>query len=373
MTNRLTPDEVRRALGSDADVVRLLADSLEAKTMPAQTKTPTKTPVKKAPSQGGTVKKLRSKTTPRNRPTPKPRVSITLDPGALAPREVWSPPTYGTPTAAPGRSAHDEPGPTPCFVCGGSCDAKEDRWGNWRRHRECLSVTQPWQRVRAAAEWFALRVSDSEAYAADLFVADYGDEHASPLYSKDDVDRSPWSHIKMSKVVRAVLEARQALAETEVPKECEQGACAWCGVAESLTWTDAGHVRHDGTSAPLCSICAPCFDKYPGSAAFFEDQRGGIAEALTGVSPDMLETFPAELRAHAEVGGGDGEPWSHLPPEAVEAFRWERWGRYGGAYALPEHKAEAVARAEALEADRATRMAVTEKADPYGFHGSQEG
>lgn len=302
-------------------------------------------------------------------PKPKPSVRIELAPGAnLVHPTEYTPPRFSN--AAPSPSAHylDKGEMAPCHTCGGPCDEKEDRWGNWRRHRECLTLTQPWEKVRAAARWFSIPITDDEAWTTDLFIADYADGHPSAVYSTKDADRSPWSHVSLKSVVRAVMQAKQMLAEVEEPKACELGLCGWCGVEKSDDWIDAGHVRADNSKAPLCSTCGPLYDKLPGDpSSYWDDQRVGLAEALTGVQPDMLETFPVGLRAHAEVGGGTGEPWSHLPAEAVEEYRWQAWGRAGGRYAPDEHRAEAVARAAALEADRAARTVATQTSDPYGF------
>lgn len=375
-------------------VDRLLAQSrTPAKTStpsaakPKQTKTPTPAvpssppaPTKKSPDKGVMPVKFTPRTkTPAAKsrkaapkPIPKPAATITLAPGAnLVHERQWTPPK---PYPTPAKSAHYlKMGVlTPCYVCGGECDEKADQWGNWRRHRDCMAVTQPWERVRAAALWFSVPATDNEAWSADLFVADYADVHPSALYDKKDADRSPWSHVSLRDVVRAVLVARQGLALTEEARACELGPCAWCGVVESLDWTDKGHRRADKSEAPLCASCGPIYDRMPDDpAADYNEQRTGMAESMTGVVPDLLEVVPTALRAHAEIDGGNGQPWSHLPAEAVEMYRWEVWGRYGGAYAPAEHKAEAVARAEAMEADRAARTFATQTADHYGFAGDR--
>lgn len=355
----------------------------------SQRESPAKNTPTPAPSKGAPMKNTkpttytakaktfaRTRRTPTPKPAPKPSSWIELAEGAnLSMSMPYAPPKFSHPTT-PARSAHDLPkdSTAPCFTCGGECDSKEDRWGPHRRHRDCLPLTQAWQRLHAAAVWFAVPdVTENEAWcAADTFyVPEFSDTHPSAVYGKADADRSPWSHVEMRSVVRAIMEARQALSEVDAPKACELGVCGWCGVAKSSDWSDYGHVRSDNTKAPLCAVCGPIFDVLPGDyvAARWDDQRGGLAESLTGVPADLLETFPHGLRAHAETGGGTGEPWSHLRAEAVEAFKWERWARYNGVHAPPEHKAEALARARALEADKEARTIATQTADRFGFTG----
>ena len=81
----------------------------------------------------------------------------------------------------------------------------------------------------------------------------------------------------------------------------------------------------------------------------------------------------AGLLAFAQTSvEGDGTPWSHLPTVAVAEYRWAVWGRFGGRYAPPEHRAERVATAEARGAARRAASVVvqTEQAsrmDVYGF------
>jgi hypothetical protein len=303
-----------------------------------------------------------------------PRVSVSIPADLLEQSGDYLPPLPkpGTVQAAT-RSAHGVEGPTPCHTCGGPCERIEGRHGPWRRHIKCERISQPWQRVRAAAEHYSLPVTDDEARAAAIIVPTYAEGHAGATYSDAEHVSRPWAHVRLPEIVRGLMLGRQRLAEAAAPMPCDLGRCGWCGTEKSVRWSDYGHVRHDGTSAPLCDACGPVFDRRGQSAKFWDDQRGGIAEAMTGAPPNMGEEFPDALRAHAEVGGGDGTAWSHLPCDAVEAFRWARWGRSNGRYAPPEHKAEALARAGARAAERAARQAAHATVDPFGFNGAQEG
>ncbi|HEY5786186.1 MAG TPA: hypothetical protein VIT65_15565, partial [Microlunatus sp.] len=152
------------------------------------------------------------------------------------------------------------------------------------------------------------------------------------------------------------------------------GCCAWCGIAESMGWADRGHRWPDGSPAPLCAACGRVYDATSSpDPLYWPGQRAGIAEAATGVPIGLGQTAPEGLRAFAEVEcDGGGEPWSHLPTEALSAFRWAAWGRWGGRYAPKQHRAEAVARARAADAAKAERAAAKvaeERArlDTYGF------
>lgn len=383
-----TPRDIEKIIAADRRIIRALADIAEAKLSPppqrlamrnnSSTKTtPTPAP-KKSPTEKSEAMKISKptrRTAPKHRapvtPKAKPGVKIEIAPDALVPSASRSPLSVSrAPRVQESAQYLGEGETSPCFVCGGECGSTEPQWGPWRRHEECLKITQAWERIAAAAVSLGIDVSNDEAVAvqATFYVCDYADEHASNVYDQNDRDRSPWSHVDRKALDRAIVTARQALAATEEAGPCELGSCAWCGVEESIEWSDYGHARQDGTRAPLCSTCGPIFDKLPGLPMDrWADQRPGISEAVTGVSPDIMERVPVALKAHAEIGGGDGTPWSHLPVEAVEAYRWEVWGRYGGTHAPEEHRAEAVARAEAHEADRDARRVATETADPYGF------
>lgn len=376
----------------DPRVISLLVDRLlgEARKAPPAPKTPPAATAKKPPTpkpssprnepKGETVKFMPKKkaAATSKRKTPRqakpPGVSVSIPADLLGQSGEYLPPlpTPGTPPRDT-RSAHGVEALTPCYVCGAPCEPTDGRHGRWRRHDACSRVAQAWQRVRAAAKFYAVPMTDEQARAADLYVPTYADVHPSALYADNDADRRPWSHVSRGELARAAMTARQYIADARIAVPDEWGCCAICGIETSVRWHDRGHRRPDGSRAALCSTCGPVFDRRGKSPKYWDEQRGVIAEAMTGAPPNMGETFPDALRAHAEVGGGDGTAWSHLPAEAVEAFRWARWGRSNGKYAPAEHRAEALARARAREADRAARLTAIEQADPFGFAGAQEG
>lgn len=220
----------------------------------------------------------------------------------------------------------------------------------------------------AVARWYSVRLTEAEAKVSDLPVLHYCDVHPSTVYTDDDADRTPWNHVRMRDVVRATMQARQLLAEAAMPVPDEWGRCGWCGIEESVVWFERGHRRPDGSPVALCSDCGPIFDRRGKSAAFLDDQRLGLVEAITGVPPTLGESAPTGLLAALEAPErGDGSAWSHLPTEAVEALRWDRWGRFNGKHAPEEHRSEAVARARSRERSRAARLAAQESPDLYGF------
>ena len=129
--------------------------------------------------------------------------------------------------------------------------------------------------------------------------------------------------------------------------------------------------RYD-SPAPLCGDCGPVFERH-GSPAFWDEQRPALAEAVTGAPTMMGESPPDGLVAYAEHRPEtDGTRWGHLPGEAVEAYRWAVWGRFGGRYAPAEYRSEAVARAGAREAAKrdanaAVKAEEASRADVYRF------
>lgn len=151
--------------------------------------------------------------------------------------------------------------------------------------------------------------------------------------------------------------------------ECASGWCAWCERSHAVDWLDHGHKWADGSAAPLCGDCSPVFSRRGGSLSFWDDQRAGLAEAMTGVPLDLGEAAPALLTAYAETDdqAGTGQPWSHLPRTAVEAFRWDMWARSGGQWAPEEHRAEALARLAERAAARADHESARVAKDRYGF------
>jgi hypothetical protein len=87
-----------------------------------------------------------------------------------------------------------------------------------------------------------------------------------------------------------------------------------------------------------------------------------------GCEPDV--PIPAFAEAADDRVGALA--WAHLDPQAVEAYRWDQWGQYGGRYAPPEHAAEAVARRTRRLAEveqRREAAAARKEAERIAAHG----
>lgn len=311
----------------------------------------------------------------KNRP-----VQVAIDPGATTDRG-------GEPAvmlraralaAGPKTSAHDTDADCPCCVCGGPADRSEPHWGPWRLHRHCQSVkgSQP-SRLVAAARALALPEIDwTEASLLRFACPAYADAHPEPVWTDEPMRvRLPWRHLDRARFADAIAELPALRVEAGLdPSTCVSGSCAWCGRLESAGWGSYGHRWADGTEAPLCRDCGRIYEAAgEPDPAWWEGQRDGIAQAITFVPVMMGETPPAGLLAYAEgEGASDGTPWSHLPAESVEAFRWWAWGRFNGRYSPPEHRSEAVRRHQAAEAAKAARTAAKQaedaaRADVFGF------
>lgn len=274
-------------------------------------------------------------------------------------------------------NAADEPGDAPCCVCGGPVHPHApDDWGPWRRHPRCATVTaSPARRAEAAARAYAIPIEEGDGDLVRFAVANFYTVHAEPIWTDEPMRvRLPWRHVDRDGLAAAVAELPRLRAENgRVPTTCTMGACAWCGVAESLVWTAHGHTWHDGTQAALCGSCSAIYvSTGEPPAQQWELQRDGIAQAATSMPIMMEEHVPDGVRAFAEGEGvSDGSPWSHLDAEALEAYRWSRWTRYGS-YAPPEHRQEALRRSQAAQEAKLAQMAAQEAAraaqeDVYGF------
>lgn len=278
-------------------------------------------------------------------------------------------------------SADEVDGPTPCATCGGPAERSEPHWGVWRQHRGCERVQgEPAARLEAAARALGRRLDRTDALLLPFSAERYSTGHPEPTWTDEPLRlRLPWRHLDREALYAAIERLPELrVAAGLVPATCTDGRCAWCGVAEAVGWSAHGHTWADGTPAPLCGACS---ERYSAAGApdpsWWDAQRAAIASAACAVPAMMGETAPAGLHAFAEGDeDGTGEPWSHLDPDALDAFRWGRWGRFNGAYAPPEHRAEALRRAQAADAAVAERMAAkaaeeAARADVFGFARSQ--
>lgn len=270
---------------------------------------------------------------------------------------------------------------SPCQVCGGGVRGNDGEfWGPWRRHRGCspLVGSEP-DRLRTAARWLAVAdLSRVDAALVEYRVHLYADTHKSPVWDGEKFrDRMPWKHVDRRQLAKAIKSLPRLRRRAGLdPSKCRDGACAWCGVAESLGWHQSRSRWPDGSPAPLCKACH-LVDVRHGMPDHPDDLPAMLAEAITSVPVGLGESPPTGLVPFCEHGDRAGqEPWAHLPAGAVEGYRWHQWGRYGGMYAPPEHRQEAVRRWEAAEAvkmvekgEKAAQAAA--QADTYGFTGTQ--
>jgi hypothetical protein len=282
--------------------------------------------------------------------------------------------------------AHHVDGFTPCRVCGGAVGLLGSYVGGWRQHTDCerLSGWPPYRVMEATVALRLLRkggeVTHTDAQLMRYRVPLYADVHPEPTWTDEKPSRA-WGHVDRKALAAALTELPALRVEAGlVPTLCVDGPCAWCGITSSMGWTAHGHKWRDGSPAPLCGACGVVHARHgsPMATAWDETQRIAMGEALTGVPASQGNLPPEGLRGYAQTarsetsGRPTGEPWAHLPREAVEAYRWTEWGRYGGQYAPPEHRAEALTRAAALQAQRVAETAARDaeersRADVFGF------
>jgi len=343
----------------------------------------------KPKSKRETKKMMKRRTTPKVTPKPTrrpPTIRAIDDPVPPELREPMTPsealrasrPDPDQLRPATQTDARDVLTFTPCSTCGGGVAPQPWRW---REHEGCSRLSQHGARVRAAAVALGLGdVGEDVAALVRVPVQRFRDVHPEPTWTTGDRKRSrqPWQHIDRKALRRAIAEAQTEREEALIPRPCEWGRCAWCGVDDSLSWHDHGHVFTDGSPAALCGPCSTVYVRRGSPTPTYPaDARAALGEALSGVPASMGVDGPVGLLALHEVraDAGTGEPWSHLPTEAVEAFRWAEWGKFGGKYAPPEHRAEARRRAQQADAERAARSAEAHAeeeraADRFGFTGA---
>lgn len=287
--------------------------------------------------------------------------------------------------------ATQHPHPTPCRVCGGQVDpaGRHDTWGPWRQHQTCSTVAAS-PPARLAAATAALGHGDltlTDAALVEHYVPSYADtfdgwnppgmknrQTRPTIYPpKTKVrDKMPWRHVDRRALTKAVGQLPRLRRQAGLdPSACATGPCAICGVVEATGWTETELTWPDGGPAPVCGRCWPVLVRH-GEPTYAEDLRPVAAEAITGVAPNMGEPVPDRLLPFLTSGvTATGEPWAHLNPEAVTAYRWARWTAYPD-LAPPEHQTEAHQRATAA---RTERLAVTtareqqqaEQANVFGF------
>ena len=381
-----TPDprEVDRLIASDPALVRLLAEYVEGVTNPKPAAPPKPNPRRTTSKPTTKPKPPPSRKAPmrtvKKKPPPAPKrrgVSIHIE-DVPEPTTTWTERQRLYKLSEPKRTAtdaHNVDEPTPCSTCGGPVDKLEaEWWGPWRRHPSCARiVARSASRLPVVTSFLGIAEVDAVTAALTEYrIPLYSEGHAEPTYLPEDRkrDREPWAHVDRKALLSAISGAATEAAEREIARPCDLGRCAWCGRIESVEWTAYGHSWADGSEAPLCADCSPVYERrgHP-SPQYPEDARTALGEALSGVPAQLGSDGTPGLLAYIEAeGAGDGTAWSHLPPEAVDAFRWAEWGRYGGRYAPPERRAEALDRARQIDAERAAGIAAREaEADAFGF------
>lgn len=360
-------DPVARALvkhGNRQTVVKTLADRLAKVSKP-----PTKAPNVRSPRK----REVRGEVPPMKAKTPSIEyIGRPIQRRLPTLEELWAQRRAQEEASRPlSTNAHEVFGFTPCWTCGGPVGPKAPRFGPWRRHRGCGSMTTNGARALAACDELGIPLNPSAAELLALRVAPYSETHREPTWSRGET-RGAWRHVSRRALQKAAKEAQKALTRALASKPCTTGRCAWCGVERSQKWHVSPYLRADGSKAPLCSTCWSDFTT-SGSPESGDALRAGLSFGATGVPHPLGESVPA-LRAHFEVGGGDGTPWSHLPSEALEGYRLEQWAKYGGRYAPEDRRAEALALATQKEQDKAVRTAEVQaeaerRNDTHGFLG----
>jgi hypothetical protein len=321
-----------------------------------------------------------TKPTPAPEPPTRPGVRITLTADAPAPSaasDLWR----SRPERVTSTDARDTDADAPCWACGGPVQAEGATYqGAWRVHPGCEALIgyEP-ARVRAAAR--ALAVGDLDLVDAALVacrVLPYAEraEQTEPTWTTEPLRvRMRWRHVdrKALRAAVAALPARRVAAGLD-PGRCRDGGCGWCGTASSTGWVAVGLTWSDGSLAPLCEACYSAWQRHS-EPQYPDDVRRALAARLTGVAAQAGYEPPETLRPYLDTATGDhagGEPWAHLSPVAVQAYRLETWSRYGGAYAPQEHREEVAAYLAEQEQQRAARAAEqaveqAKRADSYGF------
>jgi hypothetical protein len=276
-------------------------------------------------------------------------------------------------TREPTTDARHVTGETPCRVCGALVAAEDAAYsGPWRQHRGCVTTgADPAQRLRQAARW--LQVASLSYVEAQLvpFRVPLFEETTTETTSKPN--RQPWQHVDRKALVRALAALPTLRVEYGLdPSTCTHGRCAWCGVEEARRWTLHGHRWADGSEAPLCRSCGEVYERHgEPSVESWADHREAISESVTGVPLPMGFSAPEGLLAYAEHPEGDGTAWSHLPPDAVESWRWWGWAKWPS-QAPQAAREEAQRRAVEQQARQAARRAQeaadeAAKRDRHGF------
>lgn len=266
-----------------------------------------------------------------------------------------------------GPDARDAGEWAPCGTCGGAVAASDKYAGRWRVHKRCMpGLSSPLLRVQAAAAEVIgadLAREDAVLVGREVVVQPYRDTgDASPVPARGRLPRR-WGHVDrkaLRKAVQNISYLRQVAGLD--PTECVDGPCGYCGTVVAAGWADHGHKWRTGARAPLCGPCSTVYLRRGSpSPSYWDAQRVAVAEALTGVGPQVGEPAPAGLRAFGEdyVPGEGGEPWAYLPVEAVERLRWSRWLRFGAKNCPPEHRNEARRRLDAQRRKQADMDAAT--------------
>ena len=178
----------------------------------------------------------------------------------------------------------------------------------------------------------------------------YGGPNGAPPSGK------AWGWVSKHDTVR-LIRAVEAAQDARRPAKCLSGACAMCGVAESIAWRETDLVWRHGGLAPICDACTVVWDR-----------RNGISG-----STDPLKVRLVALEAFsgfADLGDFDGglKPFYELADEREAREGYERPWTYRPALAEVRQRVYAAAPRlapddirEVIEA--AQRAAITERAE----------
>ena len=196
------------------------------------------------------------------------------------------------------------------------------------------------------------------------------------LASQDAAPR-PWAWVgdaEREALRRAVDRARA----TVEPRRCKSGACAWCGVAESIGWRSSPEKWSDGKPAPLCRACAVVWDGR-GAPQDRDGLRSSALQALSGAA--SMTNADLGLRCYVDIAkddhSGTATPWAYAPAlaEITERARLTWPGslptglrdEYTEKASQAKREAWAALAAERTAADRARLRAEADAAREAGW------
>lgn len=147
--------------------------------------------------------------------------------------------------------------------------------------------------------------------------------HRAALANREP-DPRPWEHLVADdrEALRVAVDRERAKVE---PRRCVHGACAWCGVSQSIGWRKSPETWADASSAPLCRDCGVVWDLRT-APTLTAALRAAALEALSGAATFGGRGVVGDLtmRTFSDLAGDDhagtAERWQYAPG-ALEAIR----------------------------------------------------